>query len=361
VKPEAHAAERRREGIDPGAYSKAILNILGDFGEEKERLQDTQRAVLNILDDFGHEEGQLRETQRAVLNILDDAEAEKARLQETQRAVLNILEDVDVERSERAHAEAQVRALNEDLEARVTQRTAALEAANKELEAFSYSVSHDLRAPLRAIDGFSQALLEDYAGKLDGEGQDALHRVRDASQRMGHMIDDLLQLARSTRGELEIGTVDLGAIAGRVAARLRDAEPGRRVRFSVAPDLVARGDARLLEGALENLIGNAWKFTAKKAEAVIDFGAERGDGEMIFHLRDNGAGFDPAFADKLFAPFHRLHRWTEFAGNGVGLATVKRVIARLGGRVWAEGRPDHGATFYFTLPRAAGIKEQQHG
>ena len=332
---------------------RAALNILADAGEERQRLQDTQKAILNILDDSGTERFQLRETQRAVVNILEDAAIEKRQLEATQRAVLNILDDVDTERNERSRAEAEVRALNQDLEARVESRTAALTAANQELETFAYSVSHDLRAPLRAIDGFSQMLLEDYEAKLDDEGRDALARVRKATQRMGVLIDDMLKLSRSTRGDLVVARVDLSELAGKIVAELRLADPAREVEVRLARGVNVRGDAGLLGSVLENLLSNAWKFTGKTQGARIEFGAEAAGEDLVCHVRDNGAGFDMAYAGYLFAPFQRLHKPTEFAGNGVGLATAKRIIARHGGRVWAEGAINRGATFYFALPKAS--------
>ena len=259
----ARTVEPELRAIEPGRYAKAILGILDDFAQEsmrvqqtallnilddsnveREKLQETQRAVLNILDDSAGEKEQLEATQRAVLNILDDAASERSQLEATQRAVLNILEDVDTERNERTHAEAEVRALNQDLEARVTQRTAALTTANQELETFAYSVSHDLRAPLRSIDGFSQVLLEDYKDKLDDEGRDALRRVRKATQRMGQLIDDMLKLSRSTRGELAVASVDLSALAEKVVAELRQADSARSVEVRIAPGVVAQGDIR---------------------------------------------------------------------------------------------------------------------
>jgi len=246
-----------------------------------------------------------------------------------------------------------VRALNQDLEARVESRTAALTEANQELETFAYSVSHDLRAPLRAIDGFSQTLLEDYEAKLDDEGKDALQRVRKATQRMGVLIDDMLKLSRSTRGDLVVARVGLSELAGKIVAELRLADPAREVEVRLAPGVIARGDAGLLGSVLENLLSNAWKFTGKTQGARIEFGAEAAGEDLVCHVRDNGAGFDMAFAGYLFAPFQRLHKPTEFPGNGVGLATVKRIIARHGGRVWAEGAINRGATFYFALPKAS--------
>jgi signal transduction histidine kinase len=244
---------------------------------------------------------------------------------------------------------AEIAALNETLELRVRERTAALEAANKELESFCYSVSHDLRAPLRSIDGFSIALLEDYADQLDEEGRDNLQRIRANSQRMGQLIDDLLLLSRLTRQEMVSEQVDLSAMAERLVADLRERHPGRAIDVVVQPGLAADGDPRLLEVALGNLISNAWKFTSKRPEARVEIGAGGAGGPIVYHVRDNGAGFDMAYADKLFGAFQRLHAASEFEGTGVGLATVQRVVRRHGGRVWAEGAVDRGATFYFTL------------
>ena len=224
-----------------------------------------------------------------------------------------------------------------------------LEAANKELESFSYSVSHDLRAPLRGIDGFSQALLEDYSDRLDNVGQDYLKRVRSGAQRMGQLIDDLLELSRLTRSEMRDDEVDLSAIAGDITGGLREGEPHRQVDLSISPDLVVRGDPALLRAVLSNLLGNAWKFTAGKEHARIELGMEESEEGKAYFVRDNGAGFDMAYADKLFGVFQRLHNTTEFPGTGIGLATVQRIVHRHGGRVWAEGEVGKGATFYFTL------------
>ncbi|MGI8911118.1 MAG: sensor histidine kinase [Rubrobacteraceae bacterium] len=226
-----------------------------------------------------------------------------------------------------------------------------LQATNRELEAFSYSVSHDLRAPLRSIDGFSQILLEDYRDELDEEGRDYLGRVRKSAQRMGQLIDDLLELSRVTRAPLRRASVDLSGMAADVAGVLKASAPERRGRFVISDGLVARGDARLLRVALENLLGNAWKFTSKEPEAAVAFGAARMEGLRTYYVRDNGAGFDEAYAGRLFGAFQRLHGSDEFDGTGVGLATVARVIRRHGGEVWAEGKVGEGATFYFTLER----------
>ncbi len=229
------------------------------------------------------------------------------------------------------------------------ERSVQLEAANKELEAFSYSVSHDLRAPLRSIDGFSQALLEDYAETLDDQGKDYLHRVRANSQRMAQLIDDLLNLSRVTRSEMHRETVDLSALAQDIAAELHKTQPERALEWVVAEGVMAQGDARLLRIVLENLLGNAWKFTGKQAEARVEFGVTDKEGETVYFVRDNGAGFDMAYVDRLFGAFQRLHAMTEFAGTGIGLATVARIIHRHGGRVWAESAPQQGAVFFFTL------------
>ena len=247
--------------------------------------------------------------------------------------------------TERKRAEDEIKKLNGTLR----QHAARLEAANKELEAFSYSVSHDLRAPLRSIDGFSLALMEDYGDKLEPEAKDYLQRVRAATQRMAQLIDDLLGLSRVTRSDMSRSTVDLSGMARAVAAELEKVQPDRKVDFVIADGLAAEGDARLLRVVLDNLLGNAWKFTAKRNDARIEFGTSGANGSREFFVRDNGAGFDMAYVHKLFGAFQRLHGNGEFAGTGVGLATVQRIIHRHGGRIAAEGAVDKGATFRFTL------------
>lgn len=232
----------------------------------------------------------------------------------------------------------------------VRRYTAQLEAANAELDAFAYSVSHDLRAPLRSIDGFSQAVLEDYADRLDPQGVDYLQRVRAAARRMAVLIDDLLNLSRVTRSRMTIAMVDMSALAAELAAELATADPARRVEVVIASGLVARADPGLMRVALQNLLSNAWKFTGRRADARIEVGTTGANGERAYYVRDNGAGFDMAYAANLFGAFQRLHGMAEFPGTGVGLATVQRIIHRHGGRVWAEAAPGRGATFYFTLP-----------
>lgn len=259
------------------------------------------------------------------------------------------------EELKRAHDE--LREANERLEQRVQERTTALSAANQELEAFSYSVSHDLRAPLRGIDGFSQALLEDYSGRLDAQGKEFLQRIRSGVQRMGRLIDDLLSLSRLTRRELHFRSVNLSEIARSVVRELRAADAERNVQVEIREVGQVTGDAGLLTAALENLLANAWKFTSKNSAAKIEFGSftqndAHGLMEHVYYVRDNGAGFDMAYSDKLFGAFQRLHGASEFAGTGVGLATVRRIVHRHGGRIWASGEVGKGATFFFTLGNA---------
>lgn len=252
--------------------------------------------------------------------------------------------------TERLRAEARVQALNRTLEARVALRTRELSHANHELEAFAYSVSHDLRAPLRSIDGFSRLLNERYRDVIDSGGQDYLQRIRNASARMSDLIDALLKMSRVSRAELTLVPVDLSAMAGDIANDLRNGDPARSVAFDIQPGLVASGDQALLRNLMENLMGNAWKFTSAAADARIDVG-RNAQGEIF--VRDNGAGFESEYAAKLFRPFQRLHTQQEYAGHGIGLASVRRIAERHGGSVRAEGKPGQGATFFFRLPAEA--------
>jgi len=247
--------------------------------------------------------------------------------------------------TERRRNETAIAELNAELERRV----AELAAANAGLETFAYSVSHDLRGPLRAIDGFSKILLEQYSGQLDEQGQHFLARVRAGSQRMGHLIDDLLSLARINRAELQRSRIDLAPLAREAIEELRRHDPSRVVDAVIADRAPAHGDPRLLRAALDNLLGNAWKFTGKTAAPRIELGYEPGEAGAKYFVRDNGAGFDMAYAHKLFTPFQRLHEQAQFEGTGIGLATVQRIIARHGGRIWAESVVGQGATFWFTL------------
>jgi two-component system sensor histidine kinase/response regulator len=226
-----------------------------------------------------------------------------------------------------------------------------LEHKNRELESFSYAVSHDLRAPLRRIDSFSRAVLESQGDRLDEAGQRFLSRVREASQHMSQLIDDVLHLSRVTRADLRDQEVDLSSIASLILTRLQESEPERKMDAKVRPGVLVTGDSQLLKIAMENLLENAWKFTAREPESRIEFGMLQAGGEATYFIRDNGAGFDMTYTDRLFGPFQRLHPQGEFPGNGIGLATVQRIIHRHGGRVWAEGLVGQGATFYFTMGR----------
>jgi signal transduction histidine kinase len=248
--------------------------------------------------------------------------------------------------------ELQNRALlhaNEHLEDEVEARTTELRATNRELEAFTYSVSHDLRSPLRSVDGFSAALLEDCGEKLDGVGKEYIGRIRAASQRMGNLIDSLLHLSRVSRQDMKLSSVDLAQMAQEIFENLRAGNPERQVEFVCPERLMANGDRDLLRIVLENLLGNAWKYSGKTDSARVELSAYDRNGEMVYCVRDNGAGFDMKYVDKLFGPFQRLHRDQEFEGLGIGLATVARIVHRHGGEIWAEAQIDKGAAFYFTL------------
>jgi PAS domain S-box-containing protein len=253
--------------------------------------------------------------------------------------------------TDRKRVEEKILALNHSLQLQNIQ----LETANKELEAFSYSVSHDLRAPLRSIDGFSKAVLEDYTDKLDSTGQDYLQRVRNSSQRMGQLIDDMLNLSRVSRGSLLYETTDLSQIAREVIGECQVTSKDRVVRVEVADNLIAEADPRLMRIVLTNLLGNAWKFTSKTAQAVIEFGGAASNGDIEYFVRDNGAGFDMAYVGKLFGAFQRLHSDKDFPGTGIGLATIQRIVHRHGGQVRAESKPGEGATFYFSLKQTSGV------
>jgi light-regulated signal transduction histidine kinase (bacteriophytochrome) len=247
----------------------------------------------------------------------------------------------------------EVKRVNADLERRVAERTRQLESANRELEAFAYAVSHDLRAPLRSMSGFSQILQENAPPGLDDKSRHYLQRIHDASVRMSGLIDDLLNLSRIGRSELTARTINLSQIATEAAAAVRERHPTREVQLEVTPGMEVSADPRLVRIALENLLSNAWKYTARNPRAHVCVGTQQGESGPVYFVRDNGVGFDMKYADKLFVPFQRLHPEAEFPGSGIGLVTVQRIVARHGGRVWADAKPDEGATFYFSLCQAA--------
>jgi PAS domain S-box-containing protein len=327
------------------------------YVESWQRRRDGEKRLLAwwcrvLKDDSGNVTGALSSARDITEHKQQEAEilAAQAELQrlleeadQSRRALLSVVED-------QKRAEEEIRTLNAELEVRVRDRTAQLEAANKELEAFAYSVSHDLRAPLRAMEGFSAALLSQYSERLDEQGRHYLDRIQEASRRMGQLINDMLTLSRVTRAALTRQRVDLGDLAREIAADLQAQDPQRRVEFVIAQGLAVEADPHLLRVALQNLLDNAWKFTGKREQARIEVGSNPGEGsECVYYVKDDGVGFDMTYAGKLFAPFQRLHTMHEFPGTGIGLATVQRIVARHGGRVWTEAEVDRGATFYFTL------------
>jgi PAS domain S-box-containing protein len=326
-----------------GVLTDYEINVVTKSGEIKPCL-----VSVKLFPKDGYLEGSaidITERKRAEEKLREYQEHLEELVKERTVELTKANNDLSVEIEERKLAEEQIKSLNEQLQ----QRVAQLEASNKELDAFSYSVSHDLRAPLRSIDGFSQILIESYGDKLTGESKDYLQRVRTASQHMGRLIDDLLRLSRVSRSEIRFETVNLSNLVKSIADELHKTQPRRRVDFVIAPDLTASGDARLLRIMLENLLDNAWKFTGSRPNARIEFGMKEYEGKQAFFISDDGAGFDMTYVDKLFQPFQRLHSLAEFPGSGIGLAIASRVINRHGGSIRATGVVDKGTTFYFTL------------
>lgn len=295
-------------------------------------MPEQRLAVVESGEELRQRLGALEDFQRATINILEDMDAERSKLGETQLALMNMLEDIEAERFKAEQAKA------------------LLESVNKELEAFTYSVSHDLRAPLRAISGFSQAVIEDCAPRLDDEGRRYLGLIQENAHRMGRLIDDLLTFSRLGRQQMTKSEIDMSALAKSVFEELAAREPGRKFNFLLHPVPPAFGDGPMIRQVLVNLFSNAVKFTRTRAEASIEFGYRPELDCGAYYVRDNGVGFDMKYSNKLFGVFQRLHSVAEFEGTGVGLALVFRIITRHGGKAWAEGIVDRGATVYFTLP-----------
>jgi len=312
---------------------RATLNILEDFDEEKSKLKLLQLATMNLLEDMDDERRKFQLLQTATLNLLEDVNEERQKSDDTQRALMNMLEDIEVER------------------ARSEQAKVMLESVNRELEAFSYSVSHDLRAPLRAISGFAHAVVEDYAPRLDEDGKRYLGLIQENAHKMGQLIDDLLAFSRLGRQQMTLTQIDMEALAGTVFNELAAQVPERAIEFVGRHAPHVRADHALIQQVLVNLISNAIKFTRRREKAVVEFGYRPDANGGAYYVKDNGVGFDMRYVGKLFGVFQRLHAVSEFEGTGVGLALVNRIITRHGGRVWAEGEVDRGATFYFSLPK----------
>ncbi|HNP59896.1 MAG TPA: ATP-binding protein [Nitrospirales bacterium] len=325
-----------------GGFWLVVLKLGRVASELEEEVRDRTGALQSVNK---HLELEIHDRQLAEDTLRQAKDNLEKRVQERTGKLAASNAELIREVAERKRAEEDIRKLNSQL----VQRSAQLEASNKELEAFSYSVSHDLRAPLRGIDGFSQAVLEDYDEKLDESGRSYLRRVRTASQRMSQLIDAMLNLARLTRAEIHTQTFDMSAVVRGILDDLQKVEPDRQVECIVANDVFATADPQLLRAVLENLLGNAWKFTQQQAHPRIEFGYGQYKGQAAYFVTDNGAGFDMTYVHKLFGAFQRLHAYTEYPGVGVGLATVHRIIQRHGGQIWAEGVVGKGATFHFTL------------
>jgi PAS domain S-box-containing protein len=322
---------------------------LGQISREllhTEYVGQSVEAVDLLLAELGIWRGELRQWHRDGSTLL--VQSSIAALRDAHETPIGYV-FVNHDMTARKLAEAEVQRLNAELEDRVLERTAQLEAVNREMETFAYSVSHDLRAPLRSIDGFSNVLVQEYSGKLDEQGHHYIERIRSGVERMGALIDGILMLSRLSRRELRTEEVDLSATACEIIETLTSQEGERHVTVHIQEGMLVKGDRDLIRSLLENLLGNAWKFTAPRADATIELGNTSIDDQLVYYVRDNGVGFSMAYADKLFSPFQRLHRSSEFAGFGIGLATVQRIVHRHGGRIWVRAAEGAGATFYFTL------------
>jgi signal transduction histidine kinase len=339
-----------KAGVEQAQH--ALFNILEDFSEEKSGLEETQSATVNLLEDFDAEGSRREEIQHTLFNILQDFSEEKSGLEETQSATLNLLEDFDAERTKAEHVSGELRESVELLQA----AKEATEASNRELEAFSYSVSHDLRAPLRHISGFSKILSEEYSASLAPEAQHHLQRIQEGTQRMGHLVDDLLSLARVGRQGLRLQATSLKSLVEEVISESTPDTAERQVEWKIGNLPFVECDPALMKQVFQNLLSNALKFTRRRSPAVIEIGHQPQAGTPVVFVRDNGVGFNMKYSDKLFGVFQRLHRAEDFEGTGVGLATVQRIVQKHGGRIWAEAEMDKGATFHFTLGNAEKTK-----
>lgn len=298
-----------------------------------EEAKEEYRALLNILEDFEEEKIKFQQIQKAILNLLDDMIEERIKSEQTKQALMNILEDIETERQ------------------KIEKSKVLLELANKELEAFSYSVSHDLQAPLRAINGFAQAVVEDYSDKLDEEGQRYIKLIQKNSRFMGQLIQDLLAFSRLGRQQIGTTEIDMERLAKDVFEELKGEASNRVIEFKLGSLPKAWCDPTMAHQIFVNLLSNALKFTGHREKAVIEIGYLQKENEGYYYIKDNGAGFDMKYVDKLFGVFQRLHTYEEFEGTGIGLALVKRIVTKHGGRIWAEGNINEGACFYFTLSR----------
>lgn len=330
------------EGARSREVQQATFNILEDFEREKARSEETQRGTFNILEDFEFEKSRAEETQRATYNVLEDFEIEKARLEDAQRASLNILEDLDIERVRVGRTEREL-----------ADRAQELSRSNEELDAFAYSVSHDLRAPLRSMDGFSRMLLEESGAILSPEGRHYVDTIIASAGEMGNLVDDLLAFSRLGKQPVHRETTEPRILVDQALEELRPLQAERDVRVRISALPPCRADPGLLRQVYANLLSNAIKYTRKRARAEIEVGWSP-EGGGVYFVKDNGVGFDLKYASKLFGVFQRLHRAEDYEGTGVGLAIVHRIVTRHGGRVWAESAVDQGATFRFTIPGGPG-------
>ncbi|SFD47963.1 His Kinase A (phospho-acceptor) domain-containing protein [Chitinophaga sp. CF118] len=349
--PPTNDANVLQEQINLMDMQKALLNILDDYSEERYRAEDTQRALLNILEDSAADKINMENIQRAVLNILDDYCEEKYLAEDTQRALLNILEDSAADKMNMENIQrAVLNILDDYLEEKIKVESINIEliSVNKELEAFSYSVSHDLRAPLRAVNGYAQILNEDYGTKLDTEGKRIIETISHNALKMGTLIDELLSFSRLGRKELQKTEINMNELTEKILID-QNISISNTVKIKIGKLHNVKGDYGLLHQVMFNLISNALKYSSKKTHPFIEIFSEEIKDEIIFSVKDNGAGFNMEYYDKLFGVFQRLHMQDEFEGTGVGLAITQRIIMKHGGKVWAEGIVDNGATFNFSL------------